>query len=324
MVEIGYALSSEEISPRDLVRYAQRAEEAGFTFALVSDHYHPWTSKQGQSPFVWSVIGGIASTTETLRLGTGVTCPIMRMHPALIAQAAATAAAMMPGRFFLGVGAGENLNEHIVGRKWPPAAIRHEMLEEAVQIIRLLWEGGVKNHRGRYFMVENAQVFTLPEKAPPIFVAAGGEKAAALAAQIGDGLISAGDEETVIKKFNSRGGSKKPKYSQITVCWARNERDARRIAYDIWPIAALPWPLLSELALPSFFEEAAEVVTEDQVAKSIICGPDAKKHIDAIEKCIRFGANNVYVHQVGRDQEGFFAFYESEVLPHFRKRRRAA
>src|SRR5262249_7181317 len=156
---------------------------------------HPWTRKQGQSPFVWSVIGGIAATTETLRLGTGVTCPSMRIHPAIIAQAAATAASMMPGRFFLGVGAGENLNEHIVGRKWDPAGVRQEKLEEAIHIMRMLWEGGVKNHRGRYFVVENAQVFTLPDELPPIFIAAGGEKSAVVAAKIGDGLITAGDED---------------------------------------------------------------------------------------------------------------------------------
>jgi G6PDH family F420-dependent oxidoreductase len=325
MVELGYALSSEEHPPRNLVRFAKRAEEAGFTFALISDHYHPWTSEQGQSPFVWSVIGGIAATTETLMLGTGVTCPTMRIHPAIIAQAAATAAAMMPGRFFLGVGAGENLNEHILGGKWPSAEIRQERMEEAIRIIRMLWEGGVKSYRGRYFMVENAQLFTLPDDPPPIFVAAGGESAAAVAAKLGDGLITSGDEEKVIKKFNGAGGKKKPRYSQITVCWAKNEKEARRTAHEIWPIAALPWPVLSNLALPSHFEETAELATEDKVAESIVCGPDAKRHIEAIEKCVDYGADHVYVHQVGRDQEGFFNFYEREVLPHFRsKRRRAA
>src|SRR4051812_16949031 len=243
MLELGYALSSEEHPPRNLVRFARRAEDAGFSFALISDHYHPWTSKQGQSPFVWSVIGAIAVATKTLRLGTGVTCPTIRIHPAIIAQAAATAAAMMPGRFFLGVGAGESLNEHVVGQKWPPFAVRHEMLEEAIGIIRMLWEGGVKSHRGRYATVENAQVFTLPDQPPPIFVAAGGEKAAAMAARLGDGLITAGDEEKVLKKFNAAGGKNKPRYSQITVCWAKSEKNARRTAREIWPIAAMPWPL---------------------------------------------------------------------------------
>src|SRR5262249_40664922 len=260
-----HSLSSEEFAPNELVRFAQRAEQAGFSFALISDHYHPWTARQGQSPFVWSVIGAIAARTRTLRLGTGVTGPAIRMHPAIVAQAAATAAAMMTGRFFLGVGTGENLNEHIVGRKWPSASSRQEMLEEAISVIRLLWTGGMKSYRGRYFTVENARLFTLPENVPPIYVAAGGEKMAAFAPRLGGGLSTAGDERTVIKKFNREGGKRKPKYSQLTVCWAKNEKVALRIAREQWPIAAFAWPLLSELAVPQYFEEVAESVTEDQI-----------------------------------------------------------
>src|SRR5918996_3866961 len=188
-MECGYALSSEEHLPLDLVRYARRAEEAGLPFALVSDHFHPWIDRQGESPFVWSVIGGIAVETETLRLGTGVTCPTIRTHPAIIAQAAATSAAMMPGRFFLGVGTGENLNEHILGDRWPPSDIRREMLEEAVDVMRSLWEGGSQSHYGDYYVVENARLYTLPEEPPPILVAASGPRAAELAGRIGDGFV---------------------------------------------------------------------------------------------------------------------------------------
>ncbi len=220
---------------------------------------------------------GNCFTTRKLRLGTGVTCPTIRIHPAVIAQAAATAAAMMPGRFFLGVGAGENLNEHVVGRKWPPASTRKEMLEEAVNVIRLLWSGGNKSHRGRYFTVENARLFTLPEKLPPICIAAGGKKMAELAARIADGLITAGDEGSVIKTFNANGGKKKPKYSQLTVCRAKSEKKAIRIAHDQWPISAFAWPLLSELAIPRYFEEAAAGVTEDPIAETIVCGPGCEK-----------------------------------------------
>jgi coenzyme F420-dependent glucose-6-phosphate dehydrogenase len=317
MLELGYTLSSEEFSAPELVRFAQRAEQAGFTFALISDHYHPWTGKQGQSPFVWSVIGAVAERTKKLRLGTGVTCPTIRIHPAIIAQAAATVAALMPGRFFLGVGAGENLNEHIVGRKWPAASTRKEMLEEAVGIIRLLWKGGMKSHRGRHFIVENARVFSLPEKLPPICIAAGGEKMAEAAARLGDGLITAGDEETVVKKFNAAGGKKKPKYSQLTVCWAKSEKEALRIAREQWPISAFAWPLLSELAIPDYFEQAAERVTEDEIAETIVCGPDPRKHLDKIEKTENAGSDHIYLHQVGKDQEGFFRFYEREILPEF-------
>src|SRR5919197_3799469 len=187
MPALGYALSSEEHPPNELVRYAGAAEEAGFGFALISDHFHPWIDKQGNSPFVWSVIGAIAHATQRLELGTGVTCPLMRIHPAIVAQAAATAAAMMPGRFFLGVGTGENLNEHILGHHWPPADERREMLEEAVEGIRLLWQGGQQNFRGAHYTVENARLYTLPNQPPPIMVAGAGPESAELAGRIGDG-----------------------------------------------------------------------------------------------------------------------------------------
>src|SRR5947207_9251924 len=181
MVELGYALSSEEHAPNDLVRNARLAEEAGFSFALISDHIHPWVDRQGNSSFVWSVVGGIARETERLRLGTGVTCPTTRIHPAIVAHAAATCAAMMPGRFFLGVGSGENLNEHIVGEGWPEASVRQEMLEEAIHIMRELWEGGLQSLRDGYFVVENARIYTLPDEPPPILVAAAGQRAAEMA-----------------------------------------------------------------------------------------------------------------------------------------------
>jgi len=188
ILQVGYSLSSEEASPLDLVRYAKRAEEIGFSFALISDHYHPWIERQGHSPFAWAVIGGISQITERLSLGTGVTCPIMRIHPSIIAQAAATAALMMPGRFFLGLGTGENLNEHILGQHWPPIEVRREMLKEAVQILRLLWQGGNHSYRGKYYTVENAQVFSRPDRPPLVMIAASGTKSAELAGSIGDGL----------------------------------------------------------------------------------------------------------------------------------------
>jgi len=323
-VELGYSLSSEEHSPNDLVRFAQRAEQAGFGFALISDHFHPWTSKQGQSPFVWSVIGGIAATTKKLRLGTGVTCPLVRIHPVLVAQAAATASSMMPGRFFLGLGAGENLNEHVVGQKWPATAVRQDMLQEAVEIIRKLWTGENTSHRGTHFTVENARIFTLPDELPPICIAAGGPEMAKVAARIGNGLITAGDESTVIKHFNNAGGKRKPRYSQLTVCWAKTEKEARRIAHTWWPISAFAWPLLSELPLPQYFEEAAQMVSEEALAESIVCGPDPEKHISKIREAAKAGADHIYVHQVGKDQEGFFRFYEKGILPEFGTRPKRA
>src|ERR671925_2086247 len=215
MVELGYKLSSEEQRPNDLVRYAAMAENAGFTFALISDHYHPWIDRQGQSPFVWAVLGGIAGATEDLRVGTGVTAPIIRIHPALVAQAAATCAAMMPGRFFLGVGTGENLNEHVLGDRWPAPDERLEMLEEAIEVMRLLWQGGRQTHRGKHYTVEGARIYTLPAESPPIAVAAAQPRAAELAGKLGDALISVAADEEVVQRFEDAGGKGKPRYGQI-------------------------------------------------------------------------------------------------------------
>lgn len=315
MVRIGYALSSEEHAPNDLIRYAQQAEETGFTFALISDHFHPWIDRQGQSPFVWGVIGGIARATEELRLGTGVTAPIMRIHPAIVAQAAATAATMMPGRFFLGVGTGENLNEHIIGDEWPPPGKRLEMMEEAIEIIRLLWGGGMQSFRGRHYSVDRARIYTLPEQPPPILVAAKGERAVDLAARLGDGLIGVGPDPELIRRFEKAGGEGKPRYGQVHVCWAESEGQARRTAHEWWPNTALEGNLNVDLATPDEFERAAESITEDEVAESVTCGPDPERHVETIQKYAEAGYDNIYVHQVGPDQDGFFRFYGREILP---------
>lgn len=315
MAEIGYALSSEEHRPNDLIHYAKRAEETGFRFALISDHYHPWIDKQGHSSFVWSVLGGIAQATERLRVGTGVTCPTIRYHPAIIAQAAATVAAMMPNRFFFGVGSGENVNEHITGERWPPVDIRQEMLVEAIDVIRSLWEGGSQSYYGRFYTVEDARLYTLPDTPPPIFVAAGGENSAELAGQAGDGLISTAPKAELVQAFAASGGQDKPCIGQLTVCWNQDEAEARRIAYEYWPTAALKGELSQELPLPEHFEQAAGIVTEDQVAQTVICGPDPERHIAGIRQFIDAGFNQVYIHQIGPDQEGFFQFYAREILP---------
>jgi coenzyme F420-dependent glucose-6-phosphate dehydrogenase len=318
-VEIGYKLSCEEHSPSALVHYAKQAEDAGFTFAMLSDHYHPWIAQQGQSPFVWSVIGGIAHATERLRVGTGVTCPLIRIHPAVVAQAAATAAALLPGRFVLGVGTGESLNEHIFGDYWPPAATRRAMLEEAVAVIRLLWQGGLKSYQGQYYTVENAQLYTLPELLPPVLIAASGAHAAHMAGHIGDGLITVGVHAKLVDRFIAAGGSGKPRYTELSVCWAPEEAEARRLAHARWPIAGLRGALLSDLRLPSHFAQAASVLTEEEVAQAVICGPDPMQHIAAITQAAEAGYTHVWVHQIGSDQAGFFQFYAREVLPKLRK-----
>jgi G6PDH family F420-dependent oxidoreductase len=315
-MELGYALSSEEHRPLALVENARKAEHAGFSFAFVSDHFHPWIDRQGESPFVWSVLGGIALQTERIRIGTGVTCPTIRTHPGLIAQAAATAATMLPGRFVLGVGTGENLNEHVFGDRWPATYVRRDMLEEAVEVMRELWRGDLCSFSGDFYRVENARIYTLPEEEIQVYVAAAGPEAAELAGRIGDGLITTAPEKELVDAFGAAGGQGE-KTGQLTVCWAEDEAAARRTAYEWWPNGALRGPLGQELPLPSDFEEASAMVTEDDVADSVVCGPDPARHLAAIEEFAETGFDSVYVHQVGPDQDGFFDFYRSEILPRF-------
>jgi G6PDH family F420-dependent oxidoreductase len=293
------------------------AEDAGFQSALISDHYHPWTDTQGHSPFVWGVIGGVAEATENLVVGTGVTCPTIRIHPAIVAQAAATAATMLPGRFFLGVGTGENLNEHILGDRWPRSDVRREMLEEAVTIIRSLWEGGVKSHHGRHYTVEGARIYTLPDRTPDIMVAAAGPQAAEMAAEIGDGFVGTAPDKDLVQTFERSGGEGKPKYGQVHVCWAENEEEARRTAVKHWPNIAVPGELGQELPMPAHFEQAAENVTEEQVAEVVACGPDPELHVEMIERFADAGFDHVYIHQIGSDQEGFLRFYRELILPRY-------
>lgn len=314
-MKLGYNLSSEEHSPNDLVKNAQRAEEIGFDFALISDHYHPWLDRQGHAPFVWSVIGAIAQSTTRLQLGTGVTCPIMRIHPAIIAQAAATAATMMPGRFFLGVGSGENLNEHILGDPWPPAPVRLEMLEEAVGIIRELWEGEEYSHYGLYFFVENARIYTLPEELPPIYMAASADTSSEIAGRIADGLISTAPSETVMKNFEEGGGKGKPRYGKADVCWAPTVEDGENIVYETWTNTGIKGQLPQELATVGLMEQAASMVSKEAATQHTVCGPDPEKHIELIRKYAEAGFDHVYLHQIGPNQEGFFQFYEKEIFP---------
>jgi G6PDH family F420-dependent oxidoreductase len=315
MVELGYAISSEEHEPGALVENARAAEEAGFSFALISDHFHPWIDKQGHSAFVWSVIGAIARETESLRLGTGVTCPLIRIHPAIVAQAAATSAALMPGRFFLGVGTGENLNEHILGDRWPFPDERLEMLEESIELMRELWKGEKTTFRGKHYTVEGARIYSLPDEPPPIAVAAAAPKAAELAGRLGDAFVTTAPEQELVEKFEEAGGEGKPKYGMITVCWAETEEEARQTAHEWWPNAGLEGDLTQELPLPEHFEQAAATVTEDDLAETMPLGPDPAKHLEKIRKFAEAGIDHVYFHQVGPDQEGFFRFYADEVMP---------
>jgi G6PDH family F420-dependent oxidoreductase len=315
MTEIGIFLSSEEHGPDALVRQAQQAEAAGFGAVLISDHFHPWTDRQGESPFVWSVIGGMAATTS-LRITTGVTCPMIRTHPAIIAHAAATSALMAPGRFRLGVGSGEALNEHVLGDRWPAIDERLEMLEEAVEVMRELWRGGVVSHEGKHYRVVNARIYSRPAEPPPVLVSGFGPKATSLAARIGDGYVNTAPERKLVDQYVSEGG-KGPKIAAVKVCWGEDEAMARKTAYELWPTSGVPGELSQELPMPGHFEQASESVTEDQVAEKITCGPDPERHRQAVQEYVDAGYDEIYVAQVGEEVEGFLDFYRREVLPAF-------
>ncbi|PSQ50691.1 LLM class F420-dependent oxidoreductase [Halobacteriales archaeon SW_7_65_23] len=317
MTALGYTLSSEEHRPTDLVEYASTAEDTGFDFVSVSDHFHPWISEQGQSPFVWSTLGGVAAATDDIDVGVGVSVPIMRMHPAIYAQAAATAAAMFEDReFYFGVGTGENLNEHILGDHWPEHAVRLEMLQEAIEVIRKLWTGKQVSHRGEHYTIENARLFTLPEKEPPICVSAYGERAANAAADCGDGFWSVGPQE-VIETWEDNGGEG-PRLCQLQACVADSEAEAVSTAHQQWPNSALAGELSAILPTPAHFEQAARMVSEEDIAEgSILTSQDPQDHIDSVQEAIDTGYDHVYVHQIGDDQDALFDLYREEVIPSF-------
>jgi coenzyme F420-dependent glucose-6-phosphate dehydrogenase len=313
-MELGYALSSEEHAPADLVRNARAAEEAGFEFGLISDHIHPWIDAQGHSPFVWSVIGAIAQATERFRIGTGVTCPMIRIHPAIIAHAAAACACLMPGRFFLGVGTGENLNEHVLGAKWPAPEERLEMLEEAVEVIRLLWEGGYQTHRGEHYTVENLRIFDLPDEPIELAVAAMQPQAAEIAGRIGDALINVAPKEEILDRFDEGGGKGKPRYGQLTVCHAASEDEAKKIAFERWPNALVEGAASQELPLPEHFEQLVQGRNGDELEDALVLGNDPDEYVEEIRKYGDAGYTHVYIHQIGPDQDAFLEFARDELF----------
>jgi G6PDH family F420-dependent oxidoreductase len=311
--EIGAFLSSEEHGPLGLLRQAKLAEEAGFRSVLISDHFHPWIDRQGQSPFVWSVIGAISATTN-LKVTTGVTCPTVRIHPAILAQAAATTQILLEGRLVFGVGSGEALNEHILGDRWPSVEIRLGMLEEAIEVIRLLWKGDLVNHHGEFYTVENARLYSVPVAPPPIAVSAFGPTAAALAARIADGFITVQPDPNLLGAYREHGGQG-PALAAVKVCWGHDEKKARKLAHELWPTECLSGQLSQELPMPAHFEAAAEIVTEEMVGDALACGPDPERHVKAITAYLQAGFDEVYVNQIGPDQEGFFDFFAREIRP---------
>ncbi|WP_414468257.1 TIGR03557 family F420-dependent LLM class oxidoreductase [Methanobacterium sp. ACI-7] len=319
-MKVGYKLGSEKYSALDLVCFSKQAEDAGFDYAMISDHFHPWTNKQGNSPFVWGTIGGISQVTDRIPIVTGVTCPTVRIHPAIIAQAAATAASMLPGRFIFGVGSGESLNEHIFGDEWPSTPTRIEMLEEAIDVIRTLWteDEELVDYDGFYYNVENARIYTKPKELTPIYIAAEGDLACDLAGREGDGLIAQTADEGIVKKFQNSGGKGKPCYGEAVVCWAETKEEAKKQAYEIWPIKANTVQLNADLPTPSHFEQLAGIINEDIVAEQMVCSNDPQDFIDELRSYEKAGFDHVCINHVGKNQHEFIEFCQNEILPEFR------
>lgn len=293
---------------------AKRAEAAGFDALWISDHFHPWTDRQGNSPFVWGVIGALSQVTS-LPVSTAVTCPTVRMHPAIVAHAAATAAVQLGGKFVLGVGSGEALNEHVLGDPWPSVGKRLSMLEEAVDVIRQLHRGDEISHHGKHYEVQEARLYTLPEDSMPIYVSGFGPQAAELAGRIGDGFATATPDADLIKAFRDAGGGDKPVQAGTKVSWDRDADKGLDIAHHLWANESLPGQLSQILPRPKDFEAASQLVPKDAVAESVTSGPDPEQHAAQLRQYLDAGVDEVYVQQIGPDLEGFFESWQRDVLP---------
>jgi G6PDH family F420-dependent oxidoreductase len=316
-MKFGYKLIAEGYGPAELMRQAIRAERAGFDLVEISDHYHPWLDTQGHSPFAWTVLGAIAAQTERIELATGVTCPTTRYHPAIVAQAAATLQIVSGNRFTLGVGAGERLNEHVVGTGFPSVRGRHERLREALEIIRSLWSGGYQSYEGKHLQLEDARVFDLPDTLPPIVVAGSGEASAKLAAELGDGLFAVEPDADLVDAYQAAGG-KGVRYGEVALAWAEDEERAVQAALETSRWAVTGWKVMSELPNPVNFEAAAQTVTADDIRSTFAVGPDVETHVAAVKKYADAGFDHLVLMNAGPDPDGFLDFFESELAPRLR------
>ena len=318
-MKLGFFLSCEEYGPQQLVEQAVAAEAAGFEALWISDHFHPWNDEQGESPFVWSVIGALSQATS-LPVTTAVTCPTMRINPVIVAQAAATSAVMLDGRFTLGIGTGEALNEHVLGQAWPSTDVRLEMLEEAVEVMRRLWsEDGFLNHRGTYYTVDQARIYTRPAQPVPVYMSGFGPKATEVAARIADGYISTITDTDLLQRFRDGSGGK-PTQAGLKVAYAPTEDEGVKHAYTRWPNAGLPGELSQVLPSPRHFEQATELVTEDMIRDSVAAGPDPEKHLAAVKEYVDAGFDEVYVANMGPQPLTLemIELFGKEVLPSLR------
>jgi G6PDH family F420-dependent oxidoreductase len=316
----GYTLMCEQSRPDQLVRDVRMAEEAGFDFSVISDHYQPWLDSQGHSPYAWAVLGAAAQATERIGLMSYVTCPTLRYHPAIVAQKAATVQILSRNRFRLGLGSGENLNEHVVGKGWPSVGVRHQMLSEAVEIISALFDGeGHVNFRGRYFDVETAKLWDLPDERVPIGIAVSGPDSCRLAGRTADVMIAVEPKAELGEMFNAAGGQGKPRVGQIAVCYDPDRGAAIERAHDQFRWFGLGWKVMADLPSPEGFEAATQFVTPEQVAESIACGPDVDAHVEAVRPYIDAGFDEVAFVQIGADhQDRFISWAQQELLPALR------
>ncbi|WP_327287205.1 LLM class F420-dependent oxidoreductase [Streptomyces sp. NBC_01198] len=319
MVQIGYTMMTEQAGPRDLVDHVVGAERAGFDFSVTSDHYFPWLDTQGHAPYAWSVLGAAAQATERIPLMTYVTCPTTRYHPVVVAQKAATVQQLSEGRFRLGLGSGENLNEHVVGGGWPPAPVRLEKLEEAVEIIRDLLSGAELDRRGRYFEARGARLWDLPDVPPPIGVAVSGETSCALAGRLADLVIATEPKRELIEAFDRHGGAGKPRVGQVPLCYDTDRDAAIARAHDQFRWFGSSWKVNSELPGTAGFAGATQFVRPEDVARSIPCGDDVEAFVDAVRPYVDAGFDEVALIQVGGDQQApFLAWAEKTLLPALR------
>ncbi|WP_432498919.1 TIGR03557 family F420-dependent LLM class oxidoreductase [Kineococcus auxinigenes] len=311
-MRIGYKLATEAFGPKEIIRQAVAAEEAGYDFVEMSDHYHPWLDVQGHSGFTWSLLAAIAAKTERIGLVTGVTCPSVRYHPAIIAQAAATMAIISDGRFTLGVGAGERLNEHVVGRGFPAVAERHERFREALEIIRLLWQGGYRTYEGKHLRLEDARVFDLPQELPVIAVAASGPVSARIAADLGDGLFATEPKGEMVAAWKRHGGSG-PAYAEVPMAWAPDEQSAIDAVLEKSRWAVTGWKVMSELPNPVNFDAATQTVSAEDVTAQFAVGPDPAGYLAGAQQYVDAGFDHIVTQNAGPDPDGFLEFFATEL-----------
>ena len=318
MVEFGYSLLCEQAGPKQLVSDAILAEASGFDFASVSDHFYPWLDEQGHSPNAWAVLGAMSQMTERIKLMTMVTCPIRRYHPTVVAQQAATVALLSDGRFTLAVGAGENLNEHVVG-DWPQHGQRHEMLTEALEIMRPLLHGEKVKFAGTYFDVPEAQLYDVPADGVPLAVAVSGRSTADIAAEFGDAMVTNLPEGRLAHYFDEAGGTGKPRYGQVVLCYGPDEAACQKLAHDQFRANILGWPVMSELPTPKAFDTASQFVRPEDMTKTIPCGPDLDQHAAAVRQYVDAGFTHIGIAQIGgAEQDRFLTWAQNELLPALR------